>query len=866
MLDQSLATSPRRPLGLGLGHFRKIAAGGFGDGRNSYAYGYAWYDDHLYIGTNRDLLVLARTRFRFEIPTAVWPVEMPQQYDPAEAGGEIWRYSPASDSWQRVYKSPLTTGVEGRTVPVATGFRNMLVFQGQSDPRPALYTIPSCGTFGAGPVMLRSTDGTHFEQISEPGLGLGDQNITAFRSLVAFKGRLFMTPAGSRGGDPNVSYHANILCSDDPVRGNWQITNESGFGDPKNYGVYDMCAAGDWLYAGTMNIRGGCQLWKTDAEGDPPYRWQKVFDSGAERGGYFNQGVVSITAFNGDVYVGTGIQNGGFDRVNNIGPGASEIIRVRPDDSWDLVVGEPRMTSQGLKSPTSGFGPGFDNPFAGYMWRMCEHEGSLYVGTFDSSPMFPYAKFTDHDRKILDRGLIEGFMRWRGGCELWRTADGDRWVPVTRNGFGNPFNWGIRTLLSTPRGLFVGTANPFGPRVAVKGAAGWHYEDNPRGGIDVWHGSFDHRPGEEDGPLDASPVSPLPAVGIQPTPDEAALELPPVSRFDLQSQSNPSSSGELDLLDEILDETIPLPSVTHRALDVERRARIPKHADPHGRLSIEENDLATPSDDPQVDIAEYFQGTSMRCVGYWRDELFTPQQACRTLVDELIELWRQSFDEERPAPAKPRVLAIGIGAPEIAGQVRRRLPRANVTPHDPHDALIPAGRKRFGRSPISPSALRHHLPAESFDLVVWIEGPSGSFGPRTSALSEVAGVLRTGGAMVAADLLGIDVDEAAEPRRRELNLWTPAEAYRRDCEAAGLGEVRLIDATHHGWFRFCRHSREYFTLRLLLHHLDRERFSAVMAGLPGGESIVESYQLVYAAKLPVSSSRPDGSTALGCES
>ena len=39
-----------------------------------------------------------------------------------------------------------------------------------------------------------------------------------------------------------------------------------------------------------------------------------------------------------------------------------------------------------------------------------------------------------------------------------------------RNGFGNKFNWGIRTLASTPQGLMVGTANPFGPRVAVERA------------------------------------------------------------------------------------------------------------------------------------------------------------------------------------------------------------------------------------------------------------------------------------------------------------------------------------------------------------------------------------------------------------
>ena len=42
-----------------------------------------------------------------------------------------------------------------------------------------------------------------------------------------------------------------------------------------------MFATSDYLYAGTGNIRYGCQLWKTDAVGRPPYRWTKIFDHSA---------------------------------------------------------------------------------------------------------------------------------------------------------------------------------------------------------------------------------------------------------------------------------------------------------------------------------------------------------------------------------------------------------------------------------------------------------------------------------------------------------------------------------------------------------------------------------------------------------
>ena len=62
------------------------------------------------------------------------------------------------------------------------------------------------------------------------------------------------------------------------------------------------------------------------------------------------------------------------------------------------------------------------------------------------------------------------------------------WEAVTRDGFGNPYNYGIRRLASTPKGLFVGTANPFGPELGTADENGhWSYSPNPRGGLEIWH-------------------------------------------------------------------------------------------------------------------------------------------------------------------------------------------------------------------------------------------------------------------------------------------------------------------------------------------------------------------------------------------
>ena len=85
---------------------------------------------------------------------------------------------------------------------------------------------------------------------------------------------------------------------------------------------------------------------------------------------------------------------------------------------------------------------------------------------------------------------MDEFIAHRGGFDLWRTRDGENWICVTHRGFGNPYNFGCRNIVSTPCGLFVGTANPYGPRVAQRVGKDWEwtYVDNRQGGLEVWLG------------------------------------------------------------------------------------------------------------------------------------------------------------------------------------------------------------------------------------------------------------------------------------------------------------------------------------------------------------------------------------------
>jgi hypothetical protein len=466
--------------GLSRDDFRLIAHGGFGDGMNAYAHSMAWYKGHLYVATTRGNFPLMKARLPISMDP--WPVECPEDPFSLDLHAEIWRYSPDEDAWEMTFKAPKIIGSHGKPIPRELGYRGMLVYEDAKGDS-ALYVSTWSPAKGPGPLLLRSEDGRHFEPVCEPGLiGLP---VTTIRTLVKFKGRLFTTPAGSRGGNPNVSAHSVVYESRDPTGGKWEPVSDFGFGDPGNKTVFEMSGFGDHLYVGTFNLD-GFQIWRTTAEGEPPYEWERVIERGAYRG-ILNQCALSMYPFKGALYVGGAIQGGGIDRQNKVGPAPPELIRIYPDGHWDLIVGEGRDTPDGYKKPLSGYLPGFDNFFNGYFWRMCEHQGWLYMSTFEWSALLGYAKrdtWPEPFANIVNHLGEQFILDNCSGFDLYRSYDGENWVPVTTNGMENPYNIGLRTLVSSPRGMFLGTANPFGPKIWPLN--GNNYIDNPKGGCEIY--------------------------------------------------------------------------------------------------------------------------------------------------------------------------------------------------------------------------------------------------------------------------------------------------------------------------------------------------------------------------------------------
>ena len=168
-----------------------------------------------------------------------------------------------------------------------------------------------------------------------------------------------------------------------------------------------------------------------------------------------------MKVFNGRLYVGA---NG----WGNGGASASEEIRINPDDTWDLVAGAVRTLPDGTtKSPISGLGDGFGNFFTAHMWRAETHNGALYVGTNDASSAF---------KAVPGLGPA---LRPEFGFDVWGTCDGQYWWQVTRNAFGDgEWNFGARSIVSTPFGLFIGSTNH------VEGTSVWKGDASPCGSDD----------------------------------------------------------------------------------------------------------------------------------------------------------------------------------------------------------------------------------------------------------------------------------------------------------------------------------------------------------------------------------------------
>jgi hypothetical protein len=460
------AQSSDRPISAA--DFQLAAPRGFGDRQNSWAQSMVWWRNHLYVGTSRASLctsLFAIWRFvAFNLGRELADTYLP--YPPPSSDlscatdgadlplqAEIWRWTPGRDEWTRVFQSPLDIDnpgpppQPGKKLPYEMAIRGMTAHT-EPDGTEALYAfgintaVMWDSTKIPPPRILRTTDGVNFTPVPQtPGTFLGDlpfnPDHSSFRSPLSFNGKLFVLSGPIFG-------QGSLIASADPAKGDdaWFLAA------PANVMFYEIAAFNGWLYLGTFSpLTGGYSILKTRAEGPPPYQFVTVIPVGAYHPDprRASRSVVSMNEYQGRLYVGTA--------------SFTEMVRINPDDTWDVVFGPARMAPApggGVewKYPLSGLDNGFGHTLNDHAWQMADVYGNLYVGTYNASTG---ARFDPVNGPKLFHNM---------GAHLYRTTDGWYYSAITTNGFadlgdpqGGRHDYGLRTMVSTPHGAFFATAN-----------------------------------------------------------------------------------------------------------------------------------------------------------------------------------------------------------------------------------------------------------------------------------------------------------------------------------------------------------------------------------------------------------------------
>jgi hypothetical protein len=495
--------------------FQKISEDGFGSRHNSYAWSSAWFKGKLYVGTNRDMICYLSVVFGVDASL----ITDADCQDP-DYRGEIWAYNPENGgTWERVYQSPMATPASGGSaVPRDQGYRGMIAVV-EPDGTEALYV----GGFTSKEVLpvnlparlLRSVDGVTFTEVkSSDSQTLKDSSIFGLRSFTMYNKKLYMTANMDPPQRPRL-LEADLATLSAESSG--ETTMDVRQVNSPDIQPFELEVFNNYLYVGTIDTTNGYSVLKTRATGNPPYTFTPVVTHGAWRKNRLgkesynlNEYVLSMCVFQDRLYIGSGCGLGGYDFETNVGPASAELIRINKDDTWQLVCGMKRTTQDGIKVPLSHLPAGMGNPFTGYFWRMAVHHDWLYVATMDASialrnpdvmslldpnKVAPNGDYTqlvqmglglvgfswpwsssssgnDPAIKSLVSRIGESATNLLGGFDLWKTRNGVQWFPVTTTGFGDKFNIGARTMVSTPIGLFIGTANPY------YGAQVWLGEDS----------------------------------------------------------------------------------------------------------------------------------------------------------------------------------------------------------------------------------------------------------------------------------------------------------------------------------------------------------------------------------------------------
>lgn len=500
-----------------------------GDRHNSYAWAMGTLSqpggDYLYVGGNRDLIYsilrlgglsndAIATVFQGDVGTPSLQSNSPPLVD---GRGRVFRYKlDGTGEWEKIYTSqgwlltilsldPLTTAWVNSGNYAYRGAVNFT----DSDEETALYmvTTQNPGRVLKFPENFQNGDAPVevFRIIAQSGLGALEGPL---RGMTIHEGELYISTFNNRIYKTALPQQQSPLDTAAPATYNATVgwTRVDGGAIPETSGsIWQILSFNGYLYA--FLAGDGFQVYKgmpTGTNGD--WNWQIIVGPGGKyplpgMGDIYNCNNATATkVFNGHVYVGTMTEThlsfitGTFsiDRIKG-----AQMYRFDANDNWELIIGDvdrnPYFTSRRGNYGAGFFNQnlmqmlaGYDMSFNQYIWWFEEHQGKLYATTFDFSIFLKYVNrdlletmdITEEQINNILNGLaqLNSVKDNPAGFDVYVSSNGLNWSPVTTDGFGDEYNYGGRTMLSTANGLFVGTANPFW------GSQVWKLEDTGSGG------------------------------------------------------------------------------------------------------------------------------------------------------------------------------------------------------------------------------------------------------------------------------------------------------------------------------------------------------------------------------------------------
>lgn len=248
--------------------------------------------------------------------------------------------------------------------------------------------------------VWRSRDGINWDKVTAEGFGKGVWNFSV-RAMEPFEGRLYAGTGAEWAG------RAEVYRSVDGDA--WEPVVGDNFRARSNNIVYALGVYNGHLYAGTCDLLRGAAVYRT-SDGRS---WEVVAS-----GGFGHRGNLYICDFR--VYQAKPLMGASLVATTGWNPAGAEVW-IYDGQRWDLFA-------------PKGFGKRRNIDLA----AASEFASDFYVGTWKT------------------------WWRWSrdNGAELWRyDSRTSRWEAETVDGFGNPYNVGIRVIFPCGDALYASLRN-----------------------------------------------------------------------------------------------------------------------------------------------------------------------------------------------------------------------------------------------------------------------------------------------------------------------------------------------------------------------------------------------------------------------